>query len=172
MGRFPKRRQENHDVEGYSKVRTRSGSVARGIKAKHPRLDVEESAPIRTRSGSVARGIKAKHPRLDVEESAPKCTRSKSEARGIKAKHPRLDVEELGQKRTRSGSVARGMKAKHPRSRKHRAVNVGEIRETAYRANLNGIKTLIEELDLSDDHKKIMKKLHSGRFSSPLLITS
>ncbi|KAG5530982.1 hypothetical protein RHGRI_025809 [Rhododendron griersonianum] len=50
------------------------------------------------------------------------------------------------------------MKAKHPRSRKHRAVNVGDIRETAYCASLNGIKTLIEELDLSDDHKKIMKK--------------
>ncbi|KAI8572740.1 hypothetical protein RHMOL_Rhmol01G0223300 [Rhododendron molle] len=80
------RPQENHgDVEGYSRVRTRSG-----IKAKHPRLDVEESAQKRTRSGSVARGCKAKHPRLDVEESAPKRTRSGIVARGMKAKHPRL----------------------------------------------------------------------------------
>ncbi|KAI8560206.1 hypothetical protein RHMOL_Rhmol04G0238000 [Rhododendron molle] len=100
------RAQENHDMEGSSKVRTRFGAVARGIKAKHPRLHVEESAPRRTRSGSVARGIKAKHP----------C------------------------------------------SRKHQDVNVGEIRETAYRASLNGIKTLIEEVNLTDAHKKIMKK--------------
>ncbi|KAI8543832.1 hypothetical protein RHMOL_Rhmol08G0250000 [Rhododendron molle] len=127
-----KRPPENHDVEGYSKVRTRSGSVARGVKAKHPRLDVEESAPKRAGSGSVTRGFKAKPRRLEVEESAPK--------------------------RTRAGSVARGRKDKHPRSRKHRAAHVGEILETAYRASLNGIKTLIEELDLSDDHKKIMKK--------------
>ncbi|KAF7144859.1 hypothetical protein RHSIM_Rhsim04G0179000 [Rhododendron simsii] len=30
------RPQENHDVEGSSKVRTRFGSVTRGIKAKRP----------------------------------------------------------------------------------------------------------------------------------------
>ncbi|KAG5530981.1 hypothetical protein RHGRI_025808 [Rhododendron griersonianum] len=81
-----KRLQETHDEEGYSKVRTRSGSVARGNKATHPRLDVKESAPKRTRSGSEVRGIKAKQPRLDVEESVPKCSRSGSEAREIKAK--------------------------------------------------------------------------------------
>ncbi|KAI8528711.1 hypothetical protein RHMOL_Rhmol12G0168700 [Rhododendron molle] len=58
------RPQENHDVEGSSKVRTKFESVARGIKGKHPRLDVEESAQKRTRSDSVARVIKAKHPCL------------------------------------------------------------------------------------------------------------
>ncbi|KAF7130622.1 hypothetical protein RHSIM_Rhsim10G0001000 [Rhododendron simsii] len=79
--------KENHDVEGSSKIRTRFGSVAREIKATHPRLDVEESA----------------------------------------------------QKRTRYGSVPRGIKAKHPRSRKHRDVDVGEIRETAYRESLDVI---------------------------------
>ncbi|KAF7120080.1 hypothetical protein RHSIM_Rhsim13G0135500 [Rhododendron simsii] len=100
------RPQENPNVVGSSKVHTRSGSVARGIKAKHPRLDVVKSTPKRPRFSSVAQGIKAKHPHL----------------------------------------------------RKHQDVNVGEIRETAYRASLNGIKTLIEELNLSDDHKKIMKK--------------
>ncbi|KAF7143318.1 hypothetical protein RHSIM_Rhsim05G0049300 [Rhododendron simsii] len=57
------RPQENHDVQGSSKVRTRFRTVARGIKANHPRLDEEDSAPNRTRSGSVARGNKAKHPR-------------------------------------------------------------------------------------------------------------
>ncbi|XP_058185765.1 uncharacterized protein LOC131302990 [Rhododendron vialii] len=61
-------------------------------------------------------------------------------------------------KQTKSRSVAQGIKAKHPRSKRNRDVNVEEIRETAYRASLNGIKTLIEELNLSDDHKKIMKK--------------
>ncbi|KAG5541768.1 hypothetical protein RHGRI_021561 [Rhododendron griersonianum] len=95
------RPQENHDVEGSSKVRSRFGSVARGIKGKHPRLDVQESA----------------------------------------------------QKRTRSVNVARGIKAKHSRSRKHRDVNEGEIHETTYRASLNGMKTLIEELNLSEEHK-------------------
>ncbi|KAF7143205.1 hypothetical protein RHSIM_Rhsim05G0009200 [Rhododendron simsii] len=127
-----RRPQGNHDVEGSSRVRTKFGSVARGIKAKHPRLDEKDSALNRTRSGSVARGIKVKHPRDDHKDSA--------------------------QNRAKSGSVARGTKAKHPPLRKHRDVNVGEIRETAYRASLNGIKTLIEELNLSDAHKKIMKK--------------
>ncbi|KAF7151536.1 hypothetical protein RHSIM_Rhsim02G0177400 [Rhododendron simsii] len=56
------RPQENHDVEGSSKIRTRFGSVAREIKAKKPRLDVEESEQKCTRSGSVAQGIKAKDP--------------------------------------------------------------------------------------------------------------
>ncbi|KAG5541764.1 hypothetical protein RHGRI_021557 [Rhododendron griersonianum] len=98
------RPQENHDVEGSSKVRSRFGSVARGIKGKHPRLDVQESA----------------------------------------------------QKRTRSVNVARGIKAKHPRSRKHRDVNEGEIHKTTYRASLNGMKTLIEELNLSEEHKNVL----------------
>ncbi|KAG5515137.1 hypothetical protein RHGRI_036245 [Rhododendron griersonianum] len=118
------RPQENHDVEGFSKIRTRSGSAAREIKGKHPQLDVEESAQKRTRSRSVAQEIKAKHPRA--------------------RKHRNVE-----------GSSK--IKAKHPRARKHRNVNEGEIRETAYRASLNGIKTLIEELNLSDEHKKIMK---------------
>ncbi|KAG5516250.1 hypothetical protein RHGRI_037071 [Rhododendron griersonianum] len=43
------RPQENHDVEGSSKIHTRFGSVAREIKAKKARLDVEESAQKRTR---------------------------------------------------------------------------------------------------------------------------
>ncbi|KAG5528562.1 hypothetical protein RHGRI_029296 [Rhododendron griersonianum] len=98
------RPQENHDVEGSLKVRSRFGSVAHGIKGKHHRLDVQESA----------------------------------------------------QKRTRSVNVARGIKAKHPRSRKHRDVNEREIRETVYRASLNGIKTLIDELNLSEEHKNVL----------------
>ncbi|KAI8562944.1 hypothetical protein RHMOL_Rhmol03G0075300 [Rhododendron molle] len=68
------------------------------------------------------------------------------------------DVKGSSKIRTRLGSVARGIKAKHSRSRKHRNVNCGEIRETAYHANLNGIKKLIEELNLSDEYNKIMKK--------------
>ncbi|KAG5564092.1 hypothetical protein RHGRI_000314 [Rhododendron griersonianum] len=118
------RPQENDGVEGFSKIRTRSGSAAREIKGKHPQLDVEESAQKRTRSRSVAQEIKAKHPRA--------------------RKHRNVE-----------GSSK--IKAKHPRARKHQNVNEGEIRETAYRASLNGIKTLIEELNLSDEHKKIMK---------------
>lgn len=97
-------------------------------------------------------------PRLDVEESTHKRARSGSAARGSKAKRPRHGVEGSTHKHTRSGSAARGIKAKQPRARKHREVNCGEIRETAYRASLNGIKTLIEELNLNDEHKKIMKK--------------
>ncbi|KAF7127520.1 hypothetical protein RHSIM_Rhsim11G0077700 [Rhododendron simsii] len=62
MARFRVRPQENHDVEGSSKIRTRFGSVTREIKAKKPRLDVEESEQKCTRSGSVAQGIKAKDP--------------------------------------------------------------------------------------------------------------
>ncbi|KAG5520451.1 hypothetical protein RHGRI_033139 [Rhododendron griersonianum] len=54
------RPQENHDVEGSSKILTRFGSVAREIKAKQSQLDVEESGQKRTRSGSVAQEIKAK----------------------------------------------------------------------------------------------------------------
>ncbi|KAG5538895.1 hypothetical protein RHGRI_019441 [Rhododendron griersonianum] len=124
----------------------------KGMKS-HENHDVEGTSKIRTR-----RGIKAKRLRLDVEESTHKRTRPGSAARGSKAKRPRLDVEESTRKHTRSGSAARGIKAKHPRLRKRQEVNCGEMRETAYRASLNGIKTLIEELNLNDEHKKIMKK--------------
>ncbi|XP_058181102.1 uncharacterized protein LOC131299530 [Rhododendron vialii] len=72
--------------------------------------DVEGSSKTRARFGSVPRGFKAKHPQLDVVESTPK--------------------------RTRFDSVARGIKAKHPRSMKPRVENMGEMRETAYRASL------------------------------------
>ncbi|KAG5557902.1 hypothetical protein RHGRI_007970 [Rhododendron griersonianum] len=63
----------------------------------------------------------------------------------------------LSKRRTRFGSIGRGIKDKHPRSRKPQDENEGEIRETTYCASLNGIKTLIEELELSDDHKEIKK---------------
>ncbi|KAF7135737.1 hypothetical protein RHSIM_Rhsim08G0155200 [Rhododendron simsii] len=105
----------------------------------------------------------------DVEGSSKRRTRFGSVARGIKAKHTRLDVEESVQKRTRFGSVARGIKAKHSRLRKHRDENKGEIREIAYHASLNGIKTLIEELNLSDEHKKIMKKTSFWQIFKPII---
>ncbi|KAI8542102.1 hypothetical protein RHMOL_Rhmol08G0112900 [Rhododendron molle] len=115
----------------------------KGMKS-HENHDVEGTSKIRTRLG--------------LEESTPKRPRSGTAARGSKTKRPRLDVVESTHKRTRSGSVARGIKGKQPRSRKHWEVNCGEIRETAYRASLNGIKTLIEELTLNDEHIKILKK--------------
>lgn len=50
------------------------------------------------------------------------------------------------------------VKPKQPRSIKNKEGNVGEIRQTPYRASLNGIRTLMGELKLTVDHKRIMKK--------------
>ncbi|KAI8559184.1 hypothetical protein RHMOL_Rhmol04G0153300 [Rhododendron molle] len=84
-----------------------------------------------------------------VEDTPP----SKIKGTRPQEKH---DVEGSSKVRSRFGSVTGGIKGKHPRLDKHQDVNEGEIHETTYRASLNGIKTLIEELNLSEEHKNVL----------------
>ncbi|KAF7144820.1 hypothetical protein RHSIM_Rhsim04G0141300 [Rhododendron simsii] len=116
-------------------VRLKPTKVERGARLKQKEVGLDD-AVVEDTPPSKIKGMTPKE-NHDVEGSSKIRTRFGSVAREIKVTHPRPDVEESTQKCTRYGSVARGIKAKHPRSRKHRDVDVGEIRETAYRGSLD-----------------------------------
>ncbi|KAF7135675.1 hypothetical protein RHSIM_Rhsim08G0213000 [Rhododendron simsii] len=145
---------EEGEETDMARIRGKHTKVKGGARLKHKEVDLDD-AVVEDTPPSKLKGMRTQE-NHDVQGSSKVRTRSRSVRREIEANHPQIDEEDSAPKRTRSGSVDRGIKAKHPRSRKLR--DVGEIRETAYRASLNGIKTLIEELNLSEAHMKIMKK--------------
>ncbi|KAG5533727.1 hypothetical protein RHGRI_027795 [Rhododendron griersonianum] len=74
-----------------------------------------------------------------IVEDTPPSKLARRSSKDIRTQET-LNVDGFSNRDTRSGGAPRGIKAKYPRLRKPRDENEGEIRETAYRASLNGIK--------------------------------
>ncbi|KAI8532880.1 hypothetical protein RHMOL_Rhmol11G0250500 [Rhododendron molle] len=162
MARF---RVTPHDVEGSATLKQRGMSLDDAI--------VDDTPPSKqvceTSSGVTHRNVEGngrlKQRVLSLNDDAPPSTQVHETSKGRTKNEVRRgsyvaskDGGKSTKRRSKPGSVEQAIKTKHARSRKPLVGNNGEIRQTTYRSSLNGIRTLLEELELCKGHKKIMKK--------------
>ncbi|XP_058225350.1 uncharacterized protein LOC131334384 isoform X2 [Rhododendron vialii] len=153
------------DVEGSATLKQREMNLDDAI--------VEDTPPSKqvceTSSGVTHRNVEGsgrlKQRILSLSDDTPPSTQVHETSKGRTKNEARrgscvasMDGGKCTKRRSKPGSVEQAMNTKHVCSRKPPVGNNGEIRQTAYRSSLNGIRTLFEELDLSKGHKKIMKK--------------